>query len=174
MYAFHGIFYLLWHAVMFPVHLVITIVKFLIVAPILLLVALLVAIFACVGLLSPNVLHQIPVPVLLNGLTTQVQNVVAPEAIPSKVTCDVQGQVVVITWAGPSSDLVTWYQVLRRPITDSTWNRIAIVPSSSVGQYVYGDATGQHGLTYQYGVVAIKPDGTESDVVISPVQVVAP
>jgi hypothetical protein len=64
--------------------------------------------------------------------------------------------------------------VLRRPIFDTDWRRIAIVPSNSSGQYLYGDATAQSGMTYQYGVVAIKPDGTESEVVISPVQVVAP
>jgi hypothetical protein len=173
-YAFHGIVYLLWHVVMFPVHLVLTIVKYLIVAPIVLLITLALLLFSCVALVTPNALHLIPVPGVINDLSSQVQIVISPKPLPTKVTCNVKDQAVVVTWSGPNSDLVPWYQVLRRPIADSVWRRIAIMPGADSGQYIYGDNTAQHGVTYQYGVVAILTDGTESEVVISPVQVVAP
>lgn len=174
MYAFHGIFYLLWHVVMFPVHLVITVVKYLIVAPLVMLIALALLLFVCAGLLVPGALHLIPLPGVINDLSSQLQNVVSSSPLPAKVSCDVKDQAVVVTWTGPDKDTAPWYQVLRRPIFDTDWRRIAIVPSNPSGQYIYGDATAQSGTTYQYGVVAIKPDGSESEVVISPVQVVAP
>jgi hypothetical protein len=84
-YAFHGILYLLWHVVMFPVHLVITLVKYLIVAPLVMLIALVLLLFVCAGLLVPGALHLIPVPEVINDLTSQMQNVVSPSPLPAKV-----------------------------------------------------------------------------------------
>ena len=174
MFELFGFFHLLWHVVMIPVHLVITLVKYLIVAPIVLILTLLVLIFICGALLVPDTLHLSPVTVVIDALSSQVQVGISPKPLPAQVSCDVQGQAVVVTWVGPKSDEVQWYQVLRKPLADTTWRRIAIVPTSASGQFIYGDTTAEHGVTYQYGVVAIMGNGSESERVISPVQVVAP
>jgi hypothetical protein len=180
MHIVHGILHLLWHIVTIPFHLLATVIKIVIIGPLVLIVTLACLVFGCIALVSPSTLSSIHIapPDLLGIATSLLQHTVIsthPNGQPAQVTVATHGNAIVVSWAGDPSG-AQWYEVLRSAVSDATWRRIAIVPAASAsdGHYQYADTDLQHGVTYRYAITAVTSSGGEGTPVESALQVVAP
>ena len=180
MHIFRGILHLVWHIVIFPIHLVLTVIKIVIIGPLILIATLACVIFGCLALFSPATLSSINIqpPDAGRVVTFLFQHVISPAVSngqPVNVTSVVQGNAIVVSWTGNPSG-AQWYEVLRKTVDDPTWRRIAIVPAASTtdGHYEFTDTALQHGITYLYAVTAVTSGSGEGTPVESAYQVVAP
>ncbi|HEY3342503.1 MAG TPA: hypothetical protein VGK81_10815 [Anaerolineae bacterium] len=185
MHIIHGPLHLLWHIVTLPFHILASIIKIVILGPIVMILTLVVLVVGCLALFAPWTLSliHIPSPDVGGWLISQVSQIGQPsssstsqtETGPLQVTSSVRDKTIVVSWSIKQEDAL-WYQVLRKTVTDTTWRRIAIVPASGAanGQYEYVDAAVLHGLTYLYAITEVGPAGGESTPVPSVFQVVAP
>ena len=183
MFLVKGILHLLVHIVALPFHLLFTLIKYLIITPLVLIMVLAILIFGCAVVAVPGVGSSIHLPVFVTDLSTQLQRITTggpllapPAAQVEQVTCAVRGKGIVVQWSINSSDGVKWYQVMRKGLQEMAWQRIALAQAgkNAAGRFEYTDTALQHGVTYQYGVVAVSLDGSDGQLVESPVQVVAP
>jgi hypothetical protein len=179
MFLVKGILHLLVHIVAIPFRLLFELIKYVIITPVVLLLVLAILIFGCVAIAVPDTTSLIKLPGFVTDISTQFQRLTngwlqAPQA--TQVTCAVRGKGIVVQWSINSSDEVKWYKVIRKGVLDMAWQRIALVQTgkSAVGLFEYSDTAIQHGTTYQYGIIVVRLDGSEGELVISPVQVVAP
>ena len=180
MFLVKGILHLLLHIIALPFRLLFALVKTLIITPIILLIVIAIGLFGCVLLTVPGAAQSIQLPTFVTDLSTQIHRLTAGGTQTTQVvqvTCAVRGKGIVVQWSINSGDGVKWYKVMRKGVQEMTWQRIALAQAgkSAAGLlYEYNDAALQHGVTYQYGIVAVSPDGSDGQLVISPVQVVAP
>jgi hypothetical protein len=188
MVVLHGLIKLIWGIVTLPVHLVLSLIKYFIIGPIVLLITLAVLLVACVALAVPAVLPSVQVPGFITDISTWLSHPTvslpalpgAPTATiavpaPANVICLARDHQIFVQWTGQPNSGAQWYQVVRRALEDTDWHRIALVTARDhPAQYEYADPSPQHGVTYRYGVVALGADGAESEVVASSIQIVAP
>ena len=184
MFLLKGIIHLLWHIVTFPVHLLLALIKWFVITPIVLLVTLALALFLCVAVVFPGSIPgpSISVPGIISSLSVPLQHLISPSsspqlpAQPSQVNSNVHGGAIEVSWVAGGGN-IQWYQVLRKTPQDTTWHRIALITATGNNPdspYRYDDTELQHGTTYIYAVVAVLANGSESVVVVSPTQIVAP
>jgi len=176
MFLVKGILHFLLHIVALPFHLLFALVKTLIITPLVLLMMIAIGLFGCVLLTVPGAAQSIQLPTFVTDLSTQIRRITAGVPAATQVTCAVRGKGIVVQWSINGSDDVKWYKVMRKGIQEMAWQRIALAQAgkSAAGLYEYSDTALQHGVTYQYGIVAVSPDGSDGELVVSPVQVVAP
>ncbi len=179
MFLVKGILHLLLHIVALPFRRLFALIKYLVITPIVLIMVLALLIFGCAVVVVPGIGSSIKLPGFVTDISTQAQRLVGggPQVMQvMQVTCAVRGKGIVVQWSINSGDEVKWYKVMRKGVQDMAWQRIALAQAgkSAAGLYEYTDSALQHGATYQYGVIAVRPDNSEGDLVVSPVQVVAP
>jgi hypothetical protein len=178
-------FQLIWNLITFPFRLIGAILKTVIFGPLLALAVFIVIIGACVALLAPAEMPRIetptPAPLIdLTSLIRRIETFLNPEQAyasrASQVTCGVRDGAVLVEWNGATATDVAWYLVYRKTVPQATWQRIAAIPAAGKGsvRFEYVDRALQRGVTYQYGVIAARADGSGGELVVSPVQVVAP
>jgi hypothetical protein len=189
MFLFRWVAHGLWTLITLPFHLLAWLIKVFVIGPLVALVFLALLIFACLALLVPGSVRRIgaavgaaiPVPHAISELSSRLQVPSGPAPAPAEVTCTVQAQNVLVQWSGQGSANggtggVQWYQVLRKSLQDTTWHRVALISvrDNATGRYAFKDSGLQHGATYMYAVISIAADGSESEKVVSHVQIVAP
>ena len=182
MFLVKGILHLLLHIVALPFRLVFALIKTLIITPIVLIMVLAILIFGCVVIAVPGVGSSIKLPGFVTDISTLAQRLTSGGSPVThvthvmQVTSAVRGKGIIVQWSINSGNDVKWYKVMRKGVQDITWQRIALAQAgkSAAGLYEYTDTVLQHGVTYQYGIIAVRPDGNEGELVVSPVQVVAP
>ena len=185
MFLVKGILHLLMHIVSLPFRLLFALIKTLIITPIVLIVVLALLIFGCAVVAVPGVGSSIKLPGFVTDISTLTQRLTSggSQVTPvmhvtrvMQVTCAVREKGIVVQWSINSGDEVKWHKVMRKGVQDMAWQRIALAQAgkSASGLYEYTDTLLQHGVTYQYGIIAVRPDGSEGELVVSPVQVVAP
>jgi hypothetical protein len=188
MHIIHWLLHLLWHIVTFPLHILASIIKTVLLGPIMLILTLVVLVVGCVAVVAPwtfSFIHIQP-PDVAGWVGSQLSHVTVPSISPSsptsqpeggpmQVTSSVQDNKIVVSWSGGQKD-AQWYQVLRKTVNDTTWRRIAIVPATTEakGHYEYADTALEHGMTYLYAITEVGPAGGESTPAPSAYQVVAP
>ena len=179
MFLVKGILHLLVQLLVIPFRLVFALIKTLIITPIVLIVVLALLIFGCAVVAVPGVGSSIKLPGFVTDISTLAQRFTSGGSQVmhvTQVTSAVRGKGIVVQWSINSGDGVKWYKVMRKGVQDITWQRIVLAQAgkSAAGLYEYTDSALQHGATYQYGIIAVWPDGSEGELVVSPVQVVAP
>ncbi|HEY3289971.1 MAG TPA: hypothetical protein VGK87_07585, partial [Anaerolineae bacterium] len=157
-------------------HLLFGLVKMLVITPIVLVIVIAIGLFGCALLTVPGADQSLKLPEFVTTIAAQLRHLTTSAPQAAQVTCIVRGKNVIVQWSANSSDDVKTYRVMRRGLQDVAWQRIALVQAlkNAGAVYEYGDATASHGATYQYAVVAVGADGIESEMAVSPVQVVAP
>lgn len=177
------LFKLIWNLITFPFRLVGSIIKTIVFGPLLALGTFIVIIVVCIALMAPKELPRVEAPAPLIDLSSLAQRVIAlfntsqaSETKPSKVTCSVRGLAVLVEWDGATSSDVAWYLVYRKPLREATWVRVTAIPAANKGsaRFQYTDSGLLNSVTYQYGVMTARADGTQGELVVSPVQVVGP
>jgi hypothetical protein len=177
------LFKLIWDLITFPFRLVGSIIKTIVFGPLLVLGTFIVIIVVCVALMAPKEMPRVDVPAPLIDLQSLAQHVIAlfntPQTSvtkPSNVTCSVHGLAVLVEWDGATSSDVAWYLVYRKPLREATWVRATAIPAANKGSahFQYTDSGLLSNVTYQYGIMTARADGTQGELVVSPVQVVGP
>lgn len=176
MFLVKGILHLLFHIVAIPFRLLFGLVKMLVITPIVLVIVIAIGLFGCALLTVPGAEQSLKLPDFVTTIATQLRHLTTSAPQAAQVTCLVRGKSIIVQWSANSSADVKTYKVMRRSVQDISWQRVALVQAmkNTGGVYEYSDNTALHGATYQYAIIAVGSDGNESEMAVSPVQVVAP
>ena len=189
MFLVKGLLHLLVHIISIPFHLVFTLIKYIIITPLVLIMMIAFMLLGCALIAVPGAISSIDVasirlPDFVTTITSQIQGMTTPASreaasVITQVTCVVHSKSIVVQWSvNHGSTEIKGYKVMRKSVRETVWqSKSALAPSrnsNGAATYEYTDTTATRGATYQYGITVLKVDGSEGEMVVSPVQVVAP